>query len=962
MKRLASLLAVLLMLSMVGWTTFSVWHLKPPTKHDVFPGTGTWAQATLDSLTLEQKVAQLFSARAYSTFRNNADVPSYEDLQDLVTNFGIGGLTFFQGDSYSQARLLNDLQAQAAVPLLVAQDMEWGAGMRLNDATSFPRAMAVGATRDTAYAYAIGHATAQEARAVGVHHIFAPVADVNNNPFNPIINVRSFGEEPDLVASMVTSFIRGAQDGGVLATAKHFPGHGDTATDSHADLPVLQHSRARLDSLELIPFRRAIDAGVMSVMTAHLAFPLVEPDLSIPASLSAKVTQEMLRDDLGFEGLIVTDALDMQAVTAHFEPGELAVRALKAGADMLLLSEDPYAARDAILAAIEQGELTEERIDASVLKILKAKDWAGLHEERQVAPFTTQQVVASAEHRALSTTIARDALTLLRNEALVLPLAQPGRILTTVLSDNNSARTGRPFTEMLTRFVEADTTVVLGRRARTADYAEAYAEASRAEVIVVPIFLRVRSGSSSIGLPDRQKKFVEDLIATGKPVVVVSFGNPYLVLDLSEQPSAYVAAYGSDNALQEAAAQALFGAGRFQSTLPVSIPNVYAAGEGLTLAQSRLRYGYPSEAGLNPVMVQRIDSLMEAAMDDHAFPGAAVAIGRGDVLALLEGYGHYTYDSARLVSPRSRFDVASLTKVVATTTALMQLYEGGHLNLDAEVARYLPAFAPHGKEKLTVRDLLTHTSGLPAWRPFYQEGILTREAVIDSIMSVRPQFAVGSRAQYSDFNMITLALLVEQISGQDFATYVTTRIFEPLGMRNTGFLAVGAPDSTVVPTENDTYFRNRLIQGEVHDETAWLLGGVAGHAGLFTTAEDLATFAYMLTNDGSIYGATFLKPETIRLFTTAVDADHHTRALGWDTKNPEGYSSAGQYFGMRSFGHTGFTGTSLWIDPDQKLFVILLTNRVYPTRNNRKLTPIRPALADIAYESIQDPEQPLTAR
>lgn len=970
MQRLAVTFSLLAVVSLLGWTAFfylqpdSYLHADVPTEAELFPGTGAWAQAVLDTLTLEEKVSQLFSARAYSESRSGASGPSHAELRDLVTNFGIGGLTFFQGEAQTQAVLLNDLQRRAAVPLLVGQDMEWGAGMRLENATSFPRAMAVGATGNPAYAYAIGYATAQEARAVGVHHVYAPVADINNNPFNPIINVRSFGEAPDLVSSMVASYIRGAQDGGVLATAKHFPGHGDTDTDSHADLPVLTHNRARLNMLELVPFRRAIEAGVMSVMTAHLAFPQVEASASLPSSLSPRVTQGILREDLGFEGIVVTDALDMQAVAAHFSPGEIAVRALKAGADMLLLSKDPYAARRAIIQAVERGELTEERIDASVLKVLKAKEWAGLHQERIVPLATTQRVVGSEAHQALSATVAGHALTLLNNEGLVLPLHEPGRVLTTILSDNNSRRTGAPFVEMLQRFVDPanGTTLVLGRRARSADYAAARAEAARADVIVVPIFLRVRSGSHEIGLPSAQQQFVESLIATGKPVIVISFGNPYLVLGLDEQPSAYIAAYGSDATLQQAAAQALFGAGSFEGTLPVSIPGVHTMGEGLTLKQTRLRYGYPGEAGLDALMVHRIDSLIVTAVEDRAFPGAAVAIGRGGVLAMLKGYGNYIYAPSSSTSPQSRFDIASLTKVVATTTAVMQLYEGGHLNLDAEVVRYLPDFAQNGKAALTVRHLLTHTSGLPAWRPFYQEGITTREGVIDAIMRSELEFAPGSRARYSDFNMITLALLVEQISGQDFATYVHTRIFEPLGMHDTGFRPVGATDTTFVPTENDTAFRKRLIQGEVHDETAWLLGGVAGHAGLFSTAEDLATFAYMLTNEGSIYGETFLKPETIRLFTTAADPPHHARALGWDTKSPEGYSSAGQHFGPRSFGHTGFTGTSLWIDPDQDLFVILLTNRVYPTRNNRKHIAVRAALADIAYEAIQAPNPPLSAR
>jgi CubicO group peptidase (beta-lactamase class C family) len=433
---------------------------------------------------------------------------------------------------------------------------------------------------------------------------------------------------------------------------------------------------------------------------------------------------------------------------------------------------------------------------------------------------------------------------------------------------------------------------------------------------------------------------------------VISFGNPYLVQNLTAQPAAYLVAYGEDDALQQTAAQALFGASPIGGTLPVTIPEAYDYGDGLTLPQMRWRLGLPEEAGMNTAILHRIDSLMHAAIAEQAFPGAAIAIGRDETIVKLEGYGHFTYDGVQTVTPQSVFDLASMTKVVTTTTAAMLLYEADRLALDAPVARYLPAFAQNGKDEVTIRHLLTHTSGLPAYRPFHLEGITTRRGVIDYIMSVGLEFDPGSQMQYSDFGMITMALVVEAITGQDFAAYAETQIFDPLGMDDTGFRDVGTPDTTVVPTEVDDLFRNRLIQGEVHDETAWILGGVAGHAGLFSTAEDLATFAYMMVNEGRIYGEAFLQPETIRLFTTRVDPDAHSRALGWDTKSLEGYSSAGQYFGPRSFGHTGFTGTSMWVDPDADLFVILLTNRVYPTRENSKHRAVRARLADLAYQAI----------
>ena len=927
------------------------WFIKRP-QDDT--GLNGWAEAQLQTLTLEQKVSHLFSSYAYGRFKSTDD-PTYKRLLDLVERFEVGGIIFFQGDPLSQALLANDLQRRARLPLLVSQDMEWGAGMRLERTTTFPRTMALGATRDPALAYAAGYVTAREARALGTHQIFAPVADVNNNPLNPVINVRSFSEQPGLVADMVTAFVRGAQNGGVLATAKHFPGHGDTSVDSHVDLPVLPFDRARLDTLELVPFRAAVEAGVMSVMSAHLALPKIDAERNVPASLSPRITRAILRDDMAFDGLIVTDALRMHGVTKHFGVGEAAVRALEAGADMLLLSDDEYAARQAILHAVETGRLTEARIDQSVRRILRAKEWAGLPQNRLVDLNSARRHVSTQVNQALSDAIARRSLTLLRNENNLLPLLGPRRrIIAVTLNGGSTASSGRTFVNQLKQH-GGDATISafhLDRRSTPDEYRRALQRAAAHDVILAPTYVAVRTGSGRIGLPQKQQTFLNDLIATGKPVVLIAFGSPYMALGLARQPAAYIAAYGAADASQKAVAQALFGQSRVDGKLPITIPDLYPFDAGLHLDQVALRRGYAEEVGMAGDTLAAIDSLLRAAVDARAFPGAAVAVGRAGVLAKLDGYGYFTYDSEQPVTSHSQFDMASLTKVIATTTAAMQLYEQGRLDLDAPVRKYLKAFGKNGKATVTIRQLLTHTSGMPPYIPFHKEGLTTREAVLDSMFALKLESEPGAKSRYSDFSMITMALVIEAITGQEFAAYTQEHIFEPLGMHNTGFRPTGKPDPAVVPTEVDDYFRMRLIQGEVHDETAWILGGTAGHAGLFSTAADLARFAFMLTNGGQIDGKPFLKEETIRLFTTPVDPDNHTRALGWDTKSKNGYSSAGQYFGPRSFGHTGFTGTSFWIDPDEQLFVILLTNRVYPSRNNRSHVALRPAVADVAYKAI----------
>ena len=921
-----------------------------------------WVQAQLAQLTLEEKVAQLFTPWVTGYFQS-ADDASYQQLVRLVEDVGVGGLIFGRGDPLAQAVLVNDLQRRAAVPLLVAQDMEWGAGMRVERATSFPQAMALGATRDPDLAWAVGWSTAEEARAIGTGQVYAPTADVNNNPDNPIINVRSFGERPALVAEMAAAFVRGVQSGGAISTVKHFPGHGDTATDSHLGLPVLPFGRARLDALELVPFRAAIAAGVKSVMTGHLALPALEPDSTVPATLSPRVTQELLRGDLGFDGLVVTDALDMSGVTGHFGVGEAAVRALEAGADVLLMSTDIPAAQAAVLRALEEGRLSETRINASVRRILESKQWLGLHQRHLVDLQAVAEHVGTRPHAVLRDHVARQSLTLLRSEDDLLPLTPPARprVLSITLSDSGDPDAGATFNNQLRRAAQTDA-LTLRRLPTDASPDEIDAlveEAAGYDVVLVPAFIRVRAWSGQLSLSEAQQQLLGTLVRGEAPVALVAFGNPYMARALPAQPAAYLTAYGSDAAAQRAAVEALFGQSGTPGRLPVTIPGTYAYGDGLMLEQTAPRVDVPEAAGMDSRRLVRVDSLLEAAVAERAFPGAAVAVGYGDVMTKLSGTGYHTYEMETPVTPQSVFDLASLTKIVAVTTAAMQLYEDGRLALNAPVADYLPAFAQNGKQAVTIRQLLAHSAGLAPYRRFDQMGLATRAEAVSAIMAEELQYEPGTDAQYSGLGIITLSLIIEKITGQPLDAYAEAHIFEPLGMTRTGFRPVGQPDSSVVPTAD----AGRTYYGEVHDPAARFMGGTSGNAGLFSTAEDLSKFAYMLTHGGRIYGQQFLKEETIDLFTTRAGPDGSTRALGWDTKSQDGYSTAGRLFGPRSFGHTGFTGTSLWIDPDRQLFALLLASRVYPSggteASSAKMRAVRPAFADLVVKAIVAPPAPL---
>jgi beta-glucosidase-like glycosyl hydrolase/CubicO group peptidase (beta-lactamase class C family) len=956
-------LAGLVVAGMVGCGSSKTAAPPPPSAEAAPPDTAQappadWAEQQLRQMSMAEKIAQLFIIRLDGYYQN-AQSPSYRRTTALVEEFGAGGMMFGPGTPMTQITMANDLQRKAEIPLLVSQDTEWGVGMRIDEATTFPPAMALGATRDASLAYRVGHATAREARALGVHQIYAPVADVNNNPENPIINIRSFGETPALVGTMASAFAEGARAGGTIATVKHFPGHGDTDVDSHMALPVLRFDRARLDSLELPPFRQVLDGGIGSVMTGHLALPELEPDASVPASLSKNVTTGLLREDLGFDDLIVTDALNMDAVRRKFGVGETAVRVLASGADLILMSEDPWVAHDAVETAVRTGRIDTARINASVRRLLKAKEALGLHERRSVSLDSTRHHVDRRSHGVLAGTVARRSLTLLNNKDDLLPLTAPGEydVMVVKLSDSAAPGVGEPFEDALEAYPAIESLSVrrLDPRSDSADVADHLADARPHDLVIVPSYLRVRAWSGSIGFNDRHRRFLDSLLVDGPPVVLAAFGNPYAPSGLTPQPEAVIAAYSAGRPSQRAAAQAIVGAAPTPGRLPVTIPDFAEEGAGTTLPVVAPRYGHPEEVGLDGRRLAQVDSVLRQAMLNEAFPGAAVAVGRGDVIPTLEGHGYYTYERKKPVQTTSQYDVASLTKVVATTTAIMLLTERDSIALDAPVARYLPDFARNGKEGVTVRQLLSHSSGLKPYLGPDERGP-TPQALLDTVMAQPPAYAPGTTSRYSGLNFIALMQIVETVTDRAFDTFCKEEIFDPLGMDQTRFYSTRRDAHWVVPTIDTTGTEYR---GSVHDPMARALDGVSGNAGLFSTARDLARFAYMLTHEGRIDGRQFLQPETIETFTQKADVPGSTRALGWDTKSPEGYSSAGDRFDVSSFGHTGYTGTSLWIDPTQDLFVLLLANRVYPDDTSEQIQQVRPQVANEVYEAIVGPPQPL---
>jgi beta-glucosidase-like glycosyl hydrolase/CubicO group peptidase (beta-lactamase class C family) len=930
------------------------------------PAASKWVETTLRKMTTDEKIGQLL----FTTYHGNftaADAPAYQKLMHDVKDLHVGGfinvteaspLGIVKSQAYPTAVLSNQLQAKSKLPLLIGADFERGTAMRLDEGTSFPMAMALAAAGNPRDAYTMGKITAREARAVGIHWIYAPDADVNNNPGNPIINTRSFGEDPARVAQFVAEFVRGVEENGGLATAKHFPGHGDTASDSHLDLPVIHADKERLERMELVPFRAAMDSGVSSVMTGHLSVPALEPDPDTPATLSPHILTDLLRKELRFQGLIVTDAMDMGGITVRNAPGEAAVRAVVAGADAVLMPPVPDAAFEALQAAVKSGRISRERLDASVRRILQAKARLGLHQERFVDVNAINEKFGSAAWQKEAQEISDRGVTLLRDTAHRLPLdgTKPMRGLLVAFYADPEPYPGEDLERELRSRFDSLATLRADTRFVKADLLK-LPSADTYDLAILAFFVRVSDRKGNVDVPAEQAALAEQLYKAGKPVITVGLGSPYLIENFPKAET-WLAAFGISDVAQISAARALFGQIPVRGRLPVTIPGV------------DLKAGFGIEVPANPMTVQPMDAgdaarlqpayeVIERAIAEKAFPGATLAVGyRGKIAA--RAFGKLSYDAkAPATNAHTMYDIASLTKVVATTTVVAKLVEGDFavpLDLDARIERYLPEWAggpqPEWRHEVTVRHLLTHTSGLPAFKEYWRTSKKTQDT-LNKIFAERLEYQPGTKEVYSDLGIILMAEIVERLTGKTLDDLANLYIFKPLGMSETMFRPPKKLWPSIAPTEFDANFRKRLVQGEVHDENAFAIGGVSGHAGLFSTAPDLAAFCQMLLNGGVYSHQRILRRATVAQFTAPQKLSDGTRTLGWAVPTEGG--SSGHYFSAHSFGHTGFTGTSIWIDPDRQLFVVLLTNRVHPTRENQKIAQVRPTLHDAVVQALGFP-------
>jgi len=914
-------------------------------------------------MSLQEKLGQMLVVYFFGEF-TSTESTDYKELADEVEKRHVGGfilgtkrgaLGVERGGVYAAAVLANQMQKRAKIPLIISADFERGTAMRIDEGTSFPFAMAVAATGDPKDAYTIGKVTALEARAAGIRWVFAPDADVNDNPDNPIINIRSFGEDPKRVGEYVAEFIRGVQDNGGLATAKHFPGHGDVNVDSHLSLASVPGDRAELESVELVPFRAAIAAGVGSIMTGHLAVPAFEPDPNLPATMSSNILTGLLRKELHFDGLIVTDALDMGGVTSLYPPGEAAARAVSAGADVLLLSPSDDAALKGLEEAVKAGRIPMSRIDGAVRRILRAKARLGLDKDRFVDINALNSKFGKPEYSAAAQDIADRGVTLLRDDAHLLPLdaTKPMRLLLIQLAGDSDPCPGRAFEDE----IRSDVGPVKVLRADT-QYSKASAlvlpSPETYDVAIVAVYVRVADRKGNVGLPDDQAALVNGLVAGSKPVIVAAFGSPYLI-ERFPNAKTWITEFSTPDVSQRAVAHAIFGATAISGKIPVTVPGAAKLGDGISVAKYPMTIE-PASAEMNARLKQAYE-VLDQAVGTGAFPGGVLAVGYRDAVAV-HPFGRFTYDKASPeVTADAMYDLASVTKVVATTTSIMLLEEDQRIDINLPVSRYLPEWLnaaskdpnPDWRARVTLRNLLLHDSGLPPFQKYYKE-VDGRKNVIARVLAEPLVYEPGTKVEYSDLGFMMLGEIIERVTGQDLDAFANDEIFEPLGMKHTMYTPSKSLRKLIAPTEKDAEGREGVIQGEVHDGNAFAMDGVSGHAGLFSTAGDLSIFAQMMLNGGIYAQNRLLETATIDKFTERVPNGNSARALGWDV--PVAPSSSGEYFSSRSFGHTGFTGTSIWIDPERQLFVILLTNRVYPTAENIKIRQVRPILHDAIVEGL----------
>ena len=968
-----------------------------------------WVDSVMATLTPDQRVAQLFMVAAYSN-RKRIDEDS---VSALVQQYGVGGLIFFQGGPVRQSKLLNRYQSQAKVPLLVAMDAEWGVGMRLDSVVRFPYQMSLGGVRENQLIYDMGTEVAAQFKRLGMHVNFAPVVDVNNNAANPVIGFRSWGEDRRNVTEKSYLYMKGMQDAGILAVAKHFPGHGDTDTDSHLALPLLRLDRRRIDTLELFPFRSLMARGLGGMMVAHLNIPALDTT-GLPSTLSRNITTGLLKQKMGFEGIIFTDAMNMKGVIAKYPPGEADVRALEAGNDILEFSKNVPLALKMVRAAIDSGRISQADIDARCRKVLALKEWAGLNKYRPIDLKNITADLNTPHAQYVSQRLTELSVTVLRNQQNLLPLQRLDtlRLATLTIGTRDTTDFQRMVADYApVRHFWLSAAPTLNELTQMRETLKAY------NTVLIGVNNLGRLPATNFGVSAETNVLLREMGTKGQKLIVTIFGSAYAVTKIRDldRADAVVMAYQESKNAQDVAAEVIFGGISASGRLPVTVSDKYSYGAGLaTQGGIRLRYSQPEAVGMNNNLEARIDSIMNGAIAARAFPGGEVLIARRGTVVLRKSYGTHSYADApaqagkpsRAVRNTDLYDLASVTKVAAALPALMKLQDQGKLNPDMTMGQLFPELVGTNKQDLKLRDVLTHQARLKAWIPFWKDytkprgifnALFGKSPDAKDVSTTKPSdlsrryFRADSSARfplhagpklwarqdfperivkaiaesplnekpgyvYSDLSFILYPRFVQAAGGKPLNQFIAEEIYRPLGATTLGYNPTRRFSlSRIAPTEYDSLFRHGQLHGTVHDEGAALLGGLSGHAGLFGSANDLAKLVQLYAWNGRYGNQQLLKPETLAEYTKCQFCPDNRRALGFDRPAANPAVNSAKSASPLSYGHTGYTGTYFWVDPKEEIMCIVLTNRVNPTRRNNKISElnVRTNVLQVALESVR---------
>jgi beta-N-acetylhexosaminidase len=928
-----------------------------------------WADSLMATMSIEQKIGQLIMVTTY---------PSQGDsnerlMKKWIADYHIGGVLFLKSTPHELASGANRYQAMAKIPLYIALDAENGLSFRLDSVVRYPHAMGLGSLNSDSLIYHMGREIGQQCRELGINLNFAPVADVNANPENPVINYRSFGENPGRVAQKAWQLAKGMQDQRVLVTAKHFPGHGDTAFDSHHTLPTIDRSYSLLDSVDFLPFRTCIDMGINGIMTAHINMSVIDKT-GLPATLSEKIMTGVLRDSLGFKGLVFSDGMNMKGITMHFTEGEAAVKALKAGVDVIEFVLNPDIVIKSVLQAIQNGEITEALINEKCRKVLLSKKWLGLdrYKAAQLNGISTR--INKPEYQLTARRLYEQSITVAQNSNDLIPLQRLDTLRIATLSIGKNEMT--PFQQRLQQYMDMDHFVIPLNASQT-EINKVLSVFKNYNLVIAGVHGTRLTSGNNYAVTALHRQAVNQISKQPNAIVAI-FGNPYSLKQYTEidKSKSVLITYGENNWSMDYAAQLIFGALNNQSTLPVSVNNNYPEGSGIVIKKNgRLKYTIPEEEGFDSHKLNKaIDSLVNKGIREKAFPGCQVLVAKNGKVVYHESYGFHTYENTAPLENDHLYDWASITKVTGPLPLLMKLTEDKTINLNSPISDYWPDFIGTNKELITLREVLTHQAGLRPGLLFHAEVMKQNHEYRKSLLRERPshRFPVRistnlylhkdykqnifnsikdsdllthKRYVYSDLGFLLFPELITRVTGTDYESFYQQQFILPIGASSVNYNPYRFnPIEKFVPTESDLTFRKELLQGFVHDESAALLGGVSGNAGLFGTTNDLAKIMQCYLQKGSYGDFTLVQPKTFEQFTRVQYPDkENRRALGFDkplidnARKELKSSFPAPAVSPESYGHTGFTGTFAWNDPKNQMIVIIMTNRVYPTRENPRM-------------------------